>query len=160
MLVCKAYEVGFELISRRGKLWCPKTAAMLHDEDGTSWPKCSVLIARFTHSLRRATDEEVKGAPKNWLGRKYDADIGSVDLPPRSLSSWTRVGDIRRMYYERIGTKAPGRYQHGVNKPRGLFHVVWLFKGDGEATLYKRGRVWRVEMSKNCIFDDRGIVYP
>jgi hypothetical protein len=152
MLICKGSRVRFILkddreISPRG--------ALLHDPTGRYWPKDSMLVVSFKRGGRRATDAERKGAPKDYLGRNHEARVGSVELPPRSLSEWQYVGDIKTILYVRPGTKAPGSYYHHFGGRR----LAALFKS-GKAKLYKRGSTYRVELGSGSIADDRGIVYP
>jgi hypothetical protein len=128
---------------------------MLHDPSGKSWPACSLLIVGFDRRGRVATDDERKGAPKEYLGRKYEPRIGSVELPPRSLSEWSSLGEIETIYYVRPGTKAPGKYFHDFGKRR-----LRAFFKKGKATLYRRGSAYRVELGRGCIAHHDGIVFP
>lgn len=124
---------------------------MLHDPSGQDWPKDSLLVCAFRRGRRPADDQTAK----HYLGREYQAHVGSVQVPPRELTSWKRVGDIATIYYERPGTKAPGRYYHHFGKRR----LEALFK-KGNAVLYKRGSAYRVELGAGSVADDRGLVFP
>jgi hypothetical protein len=152
VLICKGHNVGFKLQTGR---MVRASGSMLHDPSGDSWPKDSVLVASFRRNGRTATDEEKAGDPKNYLGRQYEAHIGSVSLPPRSLDQWKRVGEIATVYYERPGTRAPGRFYHHFGKRR-----LEAFFKKGKAVLYKRGSAYRVQMGDGAVFSDRGIVFP
>jgi hypothetical protein len=152
-------DVGFVLKNGR-EIDAPKRALMVYDNEGDNWPKCSVLVASLKlRDTRQATKDEYNGAPKDWLGRKYDAHVSTVTLPPRALGEWKHVGELRRVYYFRFGTKYPGPYKHDINKPRGLYKLLWLFRGEMQANLYRIGRMYRMELDQ-CVIDSRGVVRP
>jgi hypothetical protein len=154
-------DVGFVLKNGR-EIDAPKRALMCFDNEGVAWPKCSVLVASLKlRDTRPLEDDEYNGAPKDWLGRSYDPNVSTVTLPPKSLSQWTEVGELKRIYYHRFGTKLPGPYKHDINKPRGFYRLLWLFKGKMKARLFRLGRerVYRVELDE-CVLDGRGIVRP
>jgi hypothetical protein len=155
MLILKGSSVRLE-IGRRAVL----VGSMLHDPDGNAWPACSFLCAKFSPGGRDATDEELKGAPRDYFGKNYRARVGKIELPPRNLSSWEFVGDVTKIWYTRPGTKAPGRFVHKINSPRGLWKIIFFLKGRGEAKLYKRGKYFRLDFSAGCLADDRGVAYP
>lgn len=143
-----------------GKRMVSPRGSMIHDPSGRAWPKCSLLIAPGGRGSRAAKPEEYEGAPKNFLGRQHRAKIRELEFPAAS-GEWTVVGQVTRIDYVRGGTKAPGGFQHSVNKPRGVYKIVHLLKG-GKApvTLRKNGRFYRLDLPRGCIVDDRGIVYP
>jgi hypothetical protein len=155
VLILKGQHVVFELGRKRVRV-----GAMLHDPEGVSWPECSFLCGPYRSGGRDATDDELKGAPRDYFGRGYKARVGKIELPLRSLDAWEFVGDVTKIYYTRPGTKAPGRFVHKINSPRGFWQVLHFLKGRGEAKLYKRGKFFRLEFSSGCIADDRGIAYP
>lgn len=141
-------------------------SASLHDRTGRAWPKCSVLIMVFPRSgARLATEEEMTGAPRQYLGRTYRGKVSEpIDLPPKALGAWERVGTVSRVkgdkgeiWYSRGGTKHPGRYRHEFNKGGKL---VGFFKGEGTVVLYQRGRALRLQLPRGCMLDDRGFVWP
>jgi hypothetical protein len=152
MLIAKGQQVAFRLQS--GKM-VRASGSMLHDPTGEFWPKDSMLVASFRRSGRPATDEEKQGDAKNYLGREYKSHIGSIELPPSALSAWKRIGGIETIYYERPGTKAPGKFFHHFGKRR-----IEAFFKKGSATLYKLGASYRIEMSPGSIATDRGIIFP
>ena len=159
MLVSKGSHVGFKLAGKtRKKIWCPARAGMLHDPSGDSWPKCSVLVACYERGRKKPSREQYQGAPRDYLGRQYQARVGSIALPPRDLDQWQEIGELEEIYYLRPGTKAPGKYRHKFNAPRGMYRIMFLFKGRGDARLYKLDRMYRIEVER-CIIDDRGFVY-
>lgn len=159
MLFALADDVRFKLKDGR-KVNCPASACILRDDDGKVWPECSLLIARIDGRGRDATDDEMSGAPKWWLGRDYDARISTFDKPPRDLASWQLVGEVDCIMYDRFGTKAPGRYDHTFNKARGLWHIVAWIKGNKVVKLYKRDGAYRLELSGGCVVRDIGLVWP
>jgi hypothetical protein len=154
MLVHKGTNVVFLMDEGRDiKSFGP----LLHDESGKSWPVCSALFASFRRTNQEATDAQMKGAPEHYLGRGYAGRVGKIDLPPRSLSEWKKIGAVREIQYTRTGTKAADDFFH----PFGKRHWWgWFFSKGKHPTLYKRGRVMRLELGSNCIVDDRGFVYP
>lgn len=163
--ICKGTRVHF-VLDDGSKVHPAKGAAALHDPEGRAWPACSILISEFPRAgARQATDDEMRGAPKEYLGRTYKGRVSKeFDLPPRALSGWSKVATVATIqdeqgmiYYSRGGTKYPGRYRHRFNKGHGL---VALFKGKGKVTLYERGRFMRLELPRGCRLDERGIVWP
>jgi hypothetical protein len=132
--------------------------AMVHDPTGRKWPKNSVLCGPFRARVRRATDEEYRGAARDYLGTTHHASIGIVNTPPKSLAGWRYVGEVERIYYTRTGRKRPGRYQHEFFKPTALATLV---RGrHGKVRLYRRGSFCRLELPRGAQLDNRGYVYP
>lgn len=150
MLIAKGYDVSF-LMKNGDEIDAPRSAAMLHDEKGTHWPRCSILLMSF-----RRSGSSVEMAPNEaqYFGDDYDARRGSVTLPPKPLSKWALVGEVDKIYYERVGKHA-GLFKHQFGKRR----LVGFFK-TGKAVLYKLGGSMRLQMSGDCIVDARGIVRP
>jgi hypothetical protein len=161
MLIDKAEDVAFDLVDGR-KIAAPRRAGMMHDPDGKSWPACSLLVMSYRRGTKPATDEQFSGAPRNYFGRDYDASVSMISLPPKAIGDWKFVGDVKRVLYFRVGTKAPGGYHHDINKPHGLYRIVFLFKGKGEAFLYRRNRTYRLDLQpcSKAMIDDRGLVWP
>ena len=124
-------------------LWCP---------EGSPWPKCSLLFADFDPKDAPYTkdDDEVR----DWFGRGFEPRLGSVVLPPKSLDAWEKLGEATCVYYERDGRHA-GRFHHPFGKPR-----LWNFFRRGQAFLYGRGELRRLDLGEKCIVDSRGIVGP
>lgn len=148
-----------ELVMLHGRDVKAKRArdGMLYDEDGEFWPKCSLLITPFENG-RKQSDHK-RG--REFFGRKTKVFEGHVDLPPKSLSGWTEVGEVKTVFYDRAG-KYDGPFRHEFNKPRGLWVLLWPFKRGSKqpAILFRRGDSMRVELPEGCIVDDRGIVVP
>jgi hypothetical protein len=150
MLIAKGSAARFELENG----WAHASGTMLHDPSGSSWPSCSLLFASFKRGGREATKDE--RAAREYLGREYEIRVGTVTLPTRDLSAWTEIGPVSRIEYTRPGTKAPRRYFHNFGERR----LAGLFRKGELPTLYRLGRVYRLELRKGCTVDDRGIVHP
>ncbi len=143
MLIAKGYSVRFILDSGH-KFSAPRGAALLHDPSGKDWPACSGLVL----VIQRTGEEISDSKADDYFGSQPMK--GRVALPPKSLSDWKRLGMIDEIEYSR-------------RRPRGLpadnkgdyFHP---FKG--EAVLYRRGRTYRMELMKSCVWNWRGIVRP
>jgi len=143
MLIAKGYSVRFILDSGH-KFSAPRGAALLHDPSGKDWPACSGLVL----VIQRTGEEISDSKADDYFGSQPMK--GRVALPPKSLSDWKRLGMIDELEYSR-------------RRPRGLpadnkgdyFHP---FKG--EAVLYRRGRAYRMELAKSCVWNWRGIVRP
>jgi hypothetical protein len=153
MLIIKATQVRFVMeegpaVSCRGVL--------MHDPGGRGWPSCSCLIMSAPRGGRAATDAEMKGAPRHYLGRGYEGRVGSVKLPPKALSEWDLVGTVERITYRRTGIRAPGKYYHDFGKRI----LANLFIKGKRPLLYKRGTAYRLELHSGCKLDDRGFVQP
>lgn len=154
MLIAKGRNVRF-LMKEGGTVH--GVGAMLHDPDGRAWPKCSLLVMPFRKTSQRATEDQMDGDAKHYLGRTYEGRLGSVSLPPKALGGWDRVGLVEEIQYFRTGVKAPGGFFHPFGK-RGFWGR--LFKKGKLPTLYKRGNACRLELHSGCIVDDRGIAFP
>lgn len=152
MLTAKGYEVGLRKKSRgaaNGRMIRPpKSFALLHDPSGSDWPRCSLLIAPFQRTRR-----EVDYAPAvEYFG--YQPSGGGLTLPPRDLNLWTFVCEVDAIDYWRPGVDYEGDYEHYF-KGRGY---VW---GDEQfPKVYRRGRVYRLELGGACVVNWRGIVAP
>lgn len=157
MLIDKGEEVGFVLTDGR-TIDAPKLAGMLHDPSGRSWPKCSLLVMSYRRSTKPATDKQLSGESRDYFGRDYEACVSMIDTPPKAIGEWKFVGEVKRLYYWRPG-RHQGTYKHDINKPRVLLRLMFLFRGEMKARLYRRGRVYRLELDK-CHLDDRGVVRP
>ncbi len=130
---------------------------MLHDPRGTSWGKNSLLFVKFRPNVRAPTETEYEGDAKHYLGQKHRARVGAVELPPRALSSWEKLGNVKQIFYTRVGTKAPGRFQH----PFGVRTMLMLWRKGKSPVLYRYGSsAMRLELGSSAILDDRGIVFP
>jgi hypothetical protein len=160
VLIVKGHAVIFELDD--GKEIRPRASlGMAHDPDGEAWPKRSVLIASYKRG--RGAPAEYKGPARAYLGRNYKPRQGTMELPPRALAEWTYVGRVSQIFYERPGTRAPGKYRHKFGKGD---HFHRLFKGNGPMPrLYRSpalrcGTVYRLELPPGSVADDRGYVWP
>jgi hypothetical protein len=146
--------MGYRVDVHIPKGWVRISGAMLHDHTGKTWPKCSLLFSPF-QKKGISIDDPPKEA--RWFyGRAYDLSKGSVHIPPRALSTWSRVDASDNIQYTRPGTRAPGDYEHLFGKRR------WqaLYRKGKLPTLYRLGRLYRLELGSGCIVDDRGIVSP
>jgi len=162
VLACFGDTVGFSLArGRKRRVDAPKNAMMLFDDDGKAWPACSLLIADLAlYGTRDATDDETKGLPRQWLGKHYEAERSTVNLPPKSLDAWTLVGPLARIWYFRSGDYAPHFFKHAFNKPTGLRRLVFLVKGKREVLLYRRGSHLRCELGAGCMVTRSGLEVP
>lgn len=151
MLIAKGSNVRFKLEEGGG---VHASGSMLHDPSGSSWPACSLLFAGFKREGKAPSRED--RSAKHYLGREYDLLQGSIALPTKELSAWTEVGAVERIEYRRPGTKAPGSYFHNFGERR----LAGLFRKGKLPTLYKLGRMLRLELRRGCTVDDRGIVTP
>jgi hypothetical protein len=153
-LVTKGTRVGFDMEDGQ-EINAPPGYGMLHDPTGKSWARCSLLIAPFRRG-GLAQEDEVPSYARAYLGRRYRPRIGDVVLPEKSLVGWDRLGRVSRIWYTRGGSKAPFRFQHPIGKKT----IFSIFRGKDQATLYKKGRYYRVQLGRACVLDDRGIVHP
>lgn len=158
MLIKKGDQAYFIFEDGEHKINAPRGAAMIHDPSGRAWGKCSLLFMRFRHGGRNVTPAEYAGAPREYLGREYErrARVAPIELPPRGLAGWETLGRIKQIYYNRIGTRAPGKFQH----PFGERSAQMLFRKGSLPTLYRGYQSMRLELHGGCIVDDRGIVWP
>jgi hypothetical protein len=149
------------LVLRDGDEITPRARdALLYDVSGTHWPSCSLLIAPF--EKMRAVAENPTSEALAFYGRSATIRQGAINLPPRAVGAWDRLGAIETIFYERRGKRAPGYFRHEFNRPRGLWKLVWPVKkgADKPAILYTLRGAYRVELPQGCIVDDRGIVVP
>ena len=145
MLIAKGYRVIFKMTNGR-TVRAPAGYAMLHDEDGRDWSRCSALIMPI-----RPSREPLSGASKARTYFGHTPVAARAELPPKSLSEWRKVGTIGEVLYSR-------------RRPRGLptshqadyFHPI----EKGTATLYRRGRWYRMELGSGCQWNWRGIIKP
>jgi hypothetical protein len=162
-LICMGRHIIFEF-GDCDDLQLPPRWGMLRDPTGTYWPSCSLLFTKFTQGRE---EDETKSA-RNYFGRNADIARGSVSLPPFDIKhGWREIGIVQQIFYERAGTKAPGRFRHKFNDPRGWMWLVALFKSKAAKTPvvlfeYDRGGVnaLRLELPDGCLVDERGIALP
>lgn len=158
MLVAKADHVSFELVGdTRGNpsVKAPARHFLLHDEDGETWAKCSVLVgpcSRWT-----GPTPEMSKRARRYLGR--DPRAMKLDVPPRAIGAWRSVGAVQRIYYVRRGTIMGGElFQHPFKGGRRRF----FFWGPTQPhpTLWRFGDFYRLELPRGCIVNHRGFVVP
>lgn len=155
MLGAKAYAVDFKLKGERARVKPPRSHVVLHDPDGITWPKCSVLIGDFERL------DEAPGKIPDWardyFGKTYEPRKGRVEsLPPRRLSDWQELGELKDIRYIRRGNRFGER---GFFHPFGKRRWQSLFI-TGRAVLYKHSSWYRIEFPDGCLIDDRGFVWP
>lgn len=156
-------ETLIVLEKRAREIAPPKRAGMLHDYTGRAWPKCSLLIQRFDGYVDDPDSRELSDA-KDYFGRDAvdDIGVGEIELPPRGLSHWREIGEVKEIFYDRAGTKAPGYFRHRFHKPRGLWRLIHFFKRSAKLPVicYARRGAYRLDLPEGCIIDDRGIALP
>ncbi len=151
MIAAKGYAVALHMEGGRRVLTLEPKIALLHDEDGAAWPKCSALIAPMKKTGRPL--EEVPGRVTKYFGKDYVVRRGEIVLPPVDLGAWKAVGSVERIDYSREGAYADD-WWHPFETRRFLF-----WKGD-LPVLYRRGRALRLELGSGCVWNWRGIVKP
>lgn len=152
MLLVKGTRVAFELADG-GEVVVRASSGMLHDPEGTHWPRCSFLVVPYDRAP--GLEGESKKA-REYFGQNAVILKGQVTPVPRALSAWERWDAVTRIWYTRWGTKYRGPFKHPFGK-RGITSILF---GKGWAVLYRRGDLLRMQMPKGCILDDRGIVWP
>lgn len=150
MLVVKAHTVSFDLVDG-DKFDAPARDGMMHDEQGKSWRRNSVLVGPYDRDAIE-TDKTI-----DYLGSGYLVHAGDTRLPPKPLNQWVYLGEVERIWYTRHGARQGGkRFQHQFNK----ISIAKLIKGTGRARLYSYNRWYRLELPRNLIADRRGFVFP
>lgn len=150
MLIAKGFAVTFIMDDGR-RIKAPAGYALLHDQDGTDFPRCSGFVMPFQHSAR---DPEVDNATaRTYFG--HQPFRGSAAAPPRALSAWRRVGDLDDMEVDEILYTRRRPRSLPVTHGARYFHP---FKG--RATLYRHGRLFRIELGAGCVWNARGVVTP
>jgi hypothetical protein len=147
MLIAKAYNV--ELVVD-GRVIRPP-GVLLHDPSGSDWPRTSCLITSFKRSGEPLTRPSAEA--RAWAENPDAVKAGTVDTPPRSLSSWTSVGGCERIRYTRKGEHAD-HYVHDFDDKE------WLVFSRKLPEVYRLGRSMRVELGPRAVFNWRGFVYP
>jgi hypothetical protein len=148
MLVAKGYRAAFRLAGKKRVVAAPASAAMLQDPSGRDWSRCSLLFSTFT---RKGGATSYRPAVE-YFG--YDPKEGVVTLPPKALSEWNFVGEVDYIRYDRPGTKYKGKYDHHF-KGSGWFGFQKSFP-----RLYRRNRIYRLELGSGCVVNWRGLVVP
>lgn len=138
----------------------PASYAMLHDPSGRWYSKRAVIVGPFTARGPAVNDPPADAVA--YLGPSVRC--GNVDLPPRALGDWKRIGVLRSedepgIFYERTGKLCRGNCskRHVFNKSA----LDRVLLGRGRATLYSWGRWHRVELTgRTVILDDRVFGWP
>jgi hypothetical protein len=150
MLIAKGYAPVFVFkngSTRRGRV-------LLHDEGGESWPYSSGLVVpSFKREGKPCDDAKAKA----YYGSSYRLKEGSITLPPRDLSAWRPVGEVRRADYDRRGHIEPGPKKHAFGQVRS---PLFLWRRGGHPILYVYRSFMRIELGSGCEWDWRGIVHP
>jgi hypothetical protein len=155
MLCAKGYRVVFTMVD--GAVYSPPaSASLLHDERGVDWPARSGLVmpfARTGQKLLQPTPEV-----KRYFG-DYEVSRGRVKLPPRALSDWRELGQVQRATYYRRGDSFYGSpTEDGDEHEFGERSFFGLIGGKPLPTLYRRARIYRIELGEGASWDFRGFV--
>jgi hypothetical protein len=163
MLITKGFRVSFVLTSGK-TIRPPASYALMHDEDGADWPYCSGLVAPL-----KTTSKQPVRSEKAALYFGYEPYRGTALIPSgddRRLSSWKKVGDVAEILYTRRrsgGAPAShkGDYYHSIRQKKpGILAAVLRLGLPAGATLYRQGRLYRIELARGCVWNWRGIVSP
>lgn len=141
------------LIGVRSDIRFPAGFVLVHDTEGTVFPRCDVYIVRFR--ARRVAPESYMSEHHLRTAREYFGDTariqgGSVDHPS---GPWARVAKIQIVRYTRHPrvasevAKFAGGHEHEYAPP------VWLYSS-------QRPLAWKLSMPSGCIIDERGFVVP
>lgn len=156
-LIVKGLRAAFDVDPDREILVRP-SSGMMHDPEGTSWPRCTLLFGPFERGPVADPDSESYDEAKEYFGERTRVREGVIDRPPRPLGAWERLGTVEQIWYTRPGSRFRGRFRHPFNSP-GI--VRRLFKGRGRRpVLYARGAFLRLELHHGCVLDELGIRYP
>jgi hypothetical protein len=144
MLIAKGYRVVFRSARTGKNIYPPASSALLHDPEGKSWNKNSGLVAGF----RRERLDVTNGEAEKYFN--YEPNGGKINLPPKSLGQWHLVDEVDYIVYTRPGDREGLgnnlRYEHDFKN--------YLPK------VYRRGRVYRIELGPTCKWNWRGISSP
>jgi hypothetical protein len=163
MLIVKGYRVSFVMAGGRA-VKPPASYALMNDESGSDWPRCSGLVGPIKSTSRRPISNS---AAKSYFGHQpYDfrADIPSGD--ERHLRNWKYVGELEKILYtRRRANRAPTEhaddYFHPIRQDGpGILAKLLSFVLPAGAKLYRRGRWYRMELASGCTWNWRGIVSP
>jgi hypothetical protein len=161
MLIVKGFRVSFVLASGK-TVRPPSSYALMNDEDGRDWPRCSGLVGPMRSGKTPISHSKAKA----YFG--YEPLAGSAVIPSgdeRSLRNWKLLGDVKEVLYtRRRAGGAPMQheddYYHPISKGiigRLLEMILQLPAG---ARLYRWGRWYRIELAAGCVWNWRGIVRP
>jgi hypothetical protein len=160
MLIAKCYALALHL--KDGRTVRPG-GVLLHDPSGKCWPRTSCLITTFRKTgrpLESPTDEEIA-----WARDPKSVREGFAFVPAaRSMSSWSRVGEVVEIDYKRVG-EYQDLYVHEFKRPVSLYVSSFTYpqsitKVDKAWELYKKQRTYRIELGPKAEFNWRGFVSP
>lgn len=159
MLISKGHECHLFIKGKQRPLSPPASYAMLHDPGGTDWPAGSILVAPFSKDRREIS----YGPAEEYFGDEPMG--GSISLPPRDLDKWSELGPVTKIEYTRLrphglSTKYEGDYFHVFDGSEGLLSLLTFFFKAPEPTLFRRGRLYRMELPYWASLDDRGFIWP
>ena len=147
MLLAKGWAVALTLESGR-KVRGAHGAALLHDESGRDWPKCSGLVMPVRKTKRPLSDSNAK----RYFGNEYNVREAVVTLPTQQLSAWDLIGHVTQIDYSRLG-----QYEDDFYHP--FSRTGWIWKSP-YPRLYRLDRKLRLDLGSGCVWNWRGIVTP
>ena len=137
MLIARVYQPVLFLVDG-GKIVGARGVEILHDESGADWPADEALMMSFARTGKPV--KRVTKAQRDHFGPDYAPKLGKVDLPPRSLKSWSEVGPVAKYEGLRRGKHHnPNGHEHFYAQ-RGIFSFV----RKEPPMLYKRGAIYRL----------------
>lgn len=155
MMFVKAHRVAFDLTTGK-KVSAPASFGMLHDPEGKVRAKNVVLVTKYGRS---ATPVKLDADMSEYFGSGYKARSATVNLPPASLESWKKLGEVKTIYYVRTGQRAPGAYYHHFGKGAAIEHKI--FRGEGKKpVLYRCGKSLLLLLPEGSTLNWRGFVWP
>lgn len=163
MLIVKGYRVHFVMAGGR-TVKPPAGYALMNDESGADWPRCSGLVGSVKSTSR---DPVRNSAAKSYFGHQpfaFTVVIPSGD--EKHLRNWKCIGDVEEILYtRRRANGAPaehaGDYYHPIRQQgSGLLARLLSFVLPAGSKLYRRGRWYRIELARGCVWNWRGIVSP
>jgi hypothetical protein len=152
VIVAKGYEVGFlrRPGSRVQAVKPPRSYALLHDPSGADWPRNSLLVAPI-HGRGEVGRGASYGPAIEYFG--YEPVTKKLHIPLKDIREWNLVCNVHGLDYWRPGVKYEGEYEHDFKGRGWTFEKVF-------PKLYRRGRVYRLELGPGAIVNWRGIVFP
>lgn len=93
-----------------------------------------------------------------WAIDPDDVRLGRVTFPSRTIGGWSCIGRARGIDYSRYG-EYDDDYEHEFKAHASL--VDWILgRKKTLPTLYRKGRVMRIELGRGSVFNWRGFVTP
>ena len=143
----------------------PASYAMLHDPTGRYYHPRAVLVGPID---KGPVESDPPEEAVDYLGSSHVVHRGNVELPPRALSAWKKLGALRSgpgegregIFYVRTGKKlaSPTRSKRHTFNDSALERALF---GRGRATLYLWGDWLRLQLTgKKVILDARGFGWP